>query len=253
MKNLSIKEIKEKVIKKEINLNNLIEIYQFTKKKGIKNLFINELKKEIKNMQLINKYNLMNSFENQYLTKGYKLICGIDEVGRGPLAGPVVSAAVIINPNKKIYGVDDSKKLSYKKREELFKQIINNAIAYNYSFVSNSVIDDINILNATKLSMQEAISNLKIKPDILFIDSESIKSDISQISIVKGDEKSNAIAQASIIAKVIRDRFMIKMHDIYPAYSFNENKGYGTNKHIEAIKKYGLTKIHRKSFLDKYI
>lgn len=193
------------------------------------------------------------AYEREYLKLGYKYICGIDEVGRGCLFGPVTAAAVIMPLNLKgnkdiINGIEDSKKLTAKKREELYKKIIEKSISYSIYSISEKTIDEINILNATKLAMINAVKNLKIKPDILFIDALKIDIDIKQISIIKGDLKSYSIGCASILAKVYRDEIMNNLPEEYQKYKISKNKGYGTKEHLEAIKKYGPSNMHRFSF-----
>ena len=178
------------------------------------------------------------------------LICGVDEAGRGPLCGPVSAAAVIMPKNIFIEGVADSKKLSEKKRELLYPLIINTALAYSVVFIDNNVIDEINILNASLLAMETAINNLKLKPDYALIDGNQNRGiTIPNKTVVKGDSKSYSIACASIIAKVERDRFMLEIDEKYPEYGFKKHKGYGTRAHYEAIEKYGILEIHRKTFL----
>ena len=193
------------------------------------------------------------AYEREYLKLGYKYICGIDEVGRGCLFGPVTAAAVIMplsleNNKDIINGIEDSKKLTAKKREELSKKIIEKSISYSIYSISEKTIDEINILNATKLAMINAVKNLKIKPDILFIDALNIDIDIKQISIIKGDLKSYSIGCASILAKVCRDEIMNNLPEEYQKYKISKNKGYGTKEHLEAIKKYGPSNMHRFSF-----
>ena len=198
--------------------------------------------------------NNMLEIENMLYDKGYNYICGVDEAGRGPLCGPVVAAAVILKKDDKIEGVNDSKKLSEKKREKLYDEIIKKAIAVGVGVSDVEVIEDINILNATKKAMCEAISNLKIKPEYALIDgNQGIDIDIAYDTVVKGDLKSESIAAASIIAKVTRDRLLREYDEQYPEYGFAKHKGYGTKAHIEAIKKYGLTPIHRPSFCSKFV
>lgn len=195
-------------------------------------------------------------YEREYLKSGYKYICGIDEVGRGCLFGPVTAAAVIMplcfgideNIENIIEGIEDSKKLKPQKREELSKKIIETSIAYSIYSVSEKIIDEINILNATKLAMIKSIENLKIKPDILFIDALKLDINIKQISIIKGDLKSYSIGCASILAKVSRDEMMNNMPEKYQKYKIYKNKGYGTKEHIEAIEKYGPSDKHRFTF-----
>ena len=198
--------------------------------------------------------NNMLEIENMLYDKGYNYICGVDEAGRGPLCGPVVAAAVILKKDDKIEGVNDSKKLSEKKREKLYDEIIKKAIAVGVGVSDVEVIEDINILNATKKAMCEAISNLKIKPEYVLIDgNQPIDISIPFDTVVKGDLKSESIAAASIIAKVTRDRLLREYDKQYPEYGFAKHKGYGTKAHIEAIKKYGLTPIHRQSFCIKFV
>lgn len=197
----------------------------------------------------------LSKFEKEYFEKGYEYIAGIDEAGRGPLAGPVVAGAVILPKGCLIEGVNDSKKLSEKKREKLYDDIIQNAIAWGVGIVDNNVIDEINILEATRLAMHKAIENLQVKPDFIFIDAEKkVDTDnIPYLPIIKGDALSISIASASIIAKVTRDRMMRDFDKVYPEYGFEKHKGYGTKMHVEAIKEHGLTPIHRKSFTKKMV
>lgn len=190
----------------------------------------------------------MKEFENELYNNGINFIAGIDEVGRGPLVGPVVTAAVILPKDFYDERINDSKKLTEKKRELLYDVIMENALSVGVGMSSPEVIDEINILNATKKAMVEAINNLSIKPEHLLIDAVKLDIDIPQTSIIKGDAKSQSIASASIIAKVTRDRMMIELDKKYPMYDFKHNKGYGTKKHIEALYKYGPLKEHRKSF-----
>ena len=194
----------------------------------------------------------MKECENKY--EDYSFICGIDEVGRGPLAGPVVAGAVILPKDCNILYLNDSKQLSEKKREELYEVIMEKAISTGLGFVSPQRIDEINILQATYEAMREAIGKLDPKPDLLLNDAVTIpKVSIRQIPIIKGDAKSISIAAASIIANVTRDRLMVKYDEVYPEYGFASNKGYGANMHIEALKKYGPTPIHRKSFIKNIV
>lgn len=190
----------------------------------------------------------MKEFETELYNNGINFIAGIDEVGRGPLVGPVVTAAVILPKDFYDERINDSKKLTEKKRELLYDVIMENAISVGIGISSENVIDEINILNATKRAMLEAVNNLSVKPEHLLIDAVKLNTDIPQTSIIKGDAKSESIAAASIIAKVTRDRMMIELDKIHPEYDFKHNKGYGTKKHIEAIRKYGIIKEHRKTF-----
>lgn len=188
--------------------------------------------------------------ENELYLAGYNFIGGADEVGRGPLAGPVVCAAVILPKNSNIIGIDDSKKLSAKKREELYDKIIADAISYSIEYVFEDEIDDINILNATKKCMSKAINNLSVKPDIMLIDAlTGLDIKCESRAIVHGDAISYCIGAASILAKVSRDRFMDALDEKYPVYGFKQNKGYGTKQHIDALYKYGPSEVHRKAFL----
>lgn len=191
-------------------------------------------------------------FEKEALAKGYKSVCGVDEAGRGPLAGPVCAAAVILPEGVIIDGVNDSKKLSEKKRESLFDVIREQALSYSIAYATVDEIEEINILNATMLAMRRAINGLDIKADYAMIDGNKIPPlDIDAECIVKGDAKSMSIACASILAKVSRDRLLYKYAEEYPMYGFDKHKGYGTKVHREAILKYGPCPYHRKSFLKK--
>lgn len=191
-------------------------------------------------------------FEKEALAKGYKAVCGVDEAGRGPLAGPVCAAAVILPEGVIIDGVNDSKKLSEKKRESLFDVIREQALSYSIAYATVDEIEEINILNATMLAMRRAIDGLDIKADYAMIDGNKIPPiDIDAECIVKGDAKSMSIACASILAKVSRDRLLYKYAEEYPMYGFDKHKGYGTKVHREAILKYGPCPYHRKSFLKK--
>lgn len=194
----------------------------------------------------------MFSFEREYADR--QSICGIDEVGRGPFAGPVVAAAVILPKDCDILYLNDSKKLSEKKRELLYDEIYEKAVAIGIGMSSEKVIDEINILQATYKAMQQAISKLSVKPDLLLNDAVTIPEvDIEQVPIIKGDAKSASIAAASIVAKVTRDRMMKEYDAVYPGYDFAKNKGYGTAKHVAALKTFGPTPIHRRSFISNFI
>lgn len=192
----------------------------------------------------------MLSFERELWENGTEFVAGVDEVGRGPLAGPVVTAAVILPKDFKLLGVDDSKKLSPKKRDELFDQIKEAAICWAIGRREPGDIDEINILEATKLAMLDAINGLSVKPGHVLIDAVKLKTlEIPQTSIIKGDAKSASIAAASILAKVTRDREMTEMAKLYPGYAFESNKGYGTKAHYEGLAALGPCPIHRKTFL----
>lgn len=191
---------------------------------------------------------LMHEFENKY--SDYQLICGIDEAGRGPLAGPVVAGACILPKDAEILYLNDSKKLSEKKREELFDEIKEKAVSWAVGIIDNQIIDEINILQATYEAMRSAVSRLSIEPDLLLVDAVTIpETNIKQVGIIKGDAKSVSIAAASILAKVTRDHLMIEYDAVYPQYGFAKHKGYGTAQHIAAIREYGLTPLHRRSFM----
>ena len=187
-------------------------------------------------------------YEKKYISEGYSLIAGVDEVGRGPLVGPVVAACVILPNDYKLEGLTDSKKLSEKKREYFDEIIKRDAISYGIGVVDNKTIDEINIYEATKLAMKKAIDNLNVRPDIVLTDAMKLDIDYKVIPIIKGDLKSQTISAASIIAKVYRDNLLKDLDKKYPYYNFKNNKGYPTKDHIEAIKKYGIIKEHRLSY-----
>ena len=205
--------------------------------------------------QEIERLNNLKEFENKLYQSGTKLIAGIDEAGRGPLAGPVVVGLVIMKPDSFIEGINDSKKVLEKKREILYEKIIEEAVDWSVGIVDQKEIDEINILNATKKALKKAIMDLNVKPERIVVDAlENIDTcGIPYTSIIKGDAKIYSISAASIIAKVTRDRIMKEYDEVYPEYGFSGHKGYGTAKHIEAIKQYGLCPIHRKSFTKKII
>ncbi len=200
----------------------------------------------------------MSRIERELYQKGNErgavhCIAGVDEVGRGPLAGPVVAAAVILPDGFDILGVNDSKKLSEKRREELYDEILKNAVAWNIGLRDHAAIDRINILEATKEAMEDAVTGLATRPDHILIDALTLPSvEIPQTGLIKGDSESVSIAAASIVAKVTRDRMMVKYHETYPGYAFDRNKGYGTKAHYEGLDQLGVCEIHRRSFLAKY-
>ena len=198
---------------------------------------------------------VLKQHEDELRKKGFKTICGIDEAGRGPLAGPVVVASVIMPEDSMIEGVNDSKKISEKKREKLYDQIIEEAIGYSISIIGQEEIDEINILNATKKGLTDSLKELKVKPDLIIVDALAHIDTlgIPYESIIKGDAKCYSISAASILAKVTRDRIMREWATIYPQYGFEQHKGYGTAKHISAIKEYGACPIHRKTFIKHFI
>lgn len=228
-----------------------ISIYEKDIRPGVKTLVQKAQKRWEAYEKELSRTNAMKKYEREYASFSY--LCGIDEVGRGPLAGPVVAGAVILPKDCDILYLNDSKQLSEKKREELYDVIMEKALATGLGLVSPERIDEINILQATYEAMRQAIDNLKYKPDLLLNDAVTIPGvSIKQVPIIKGDAQSISIAAASIIAKVTRDRLMVEYDQVYPEYGFASNKGYGAKAHIEAIKKYGPTPIHRRSFIGNF-
>lgn len=196
----------------------------------------------------------LSIYEQQYRENGFVKIGGIDEVGRGPLAGPVIAACVILPDDFLLCGINDSKKIPKKKHEAFYRYITGHCIDHAAGIVEPDVIDSVNILNATKIAMQKAYEAIKTKPDVLFIDHLALEAiPICQLSLTKGDSLSVSIAAASLIAKYIRDKLMKEYAMLYPEYGFDKNAGYGTKDHIDAIRKYGICEIHRKSFVKKFI
>lgn len=233
-------------------LPDFIAEYEPDDRDGVQKLVISAKKKVETHEKEIARSYKMFEFERKYAESNY--ICGIDEVGRGPLAGPVVAAAVILPKNCDILYLNDSKQLSEKKREELFEVIMEKAVAIGIGMADEKVIDEINILNADYEAMKQAIAKLSVKPDILLNDAVTIPDvDIPQVPIIKGDTLSGSIAAASIIAKVTRDRLMVEYDSIYPGYEFAKNKGYGSQSHIETLKKLGPCPIHRKTFIKNFV
>ena len=221
-------------------------------REGVKKLIVRARKRLEDYEKELLRTEQMKQYEKEY--GEYSYICGIDEVGRGPLAGPVVAAAVILPKDCNILYINDSKQLSEAKREELYEQIMEQAISVGIGIVSEERIDEINILQATYEAMREAISKLSVSPDILLNDAVTIPEvAIKQVPIIKGDAKSASIAAASIIAKVTRDRLMVQYEEVLPGYDFASNKGYGSAAHIQAIKEIGITPIHRQSFIKNFI
>ena len=194
----------------------------------------------------------MLRYERQLADEGYKYIAGVDEAGRGPLAGPVVVAAVVMPLDKLIEGVDDSKKLSAKKREALYELIMQSALSVKVSVISHEIIDEINILNATKRGMLECINGLE-HADVALIDAVKLQAQIPTLPIIHGDALSYSIAAASIVAKVTRDKLMLEYDKLYPQYNFGKHKGYGTAEHIKMLKEYGPCTIHRRSFIKNFV
>lgn len=248
----SAKEIKEQFqTAGEQELMELVKQYGEDERAGIQKLVEGAGKKLLALQKERCRIEVLSQYERQY--EKYAYICGIDEVGRGPLAGPVVAGAVILPKNCDILYINDSKKLTEKKREELYGIIMEKAVACAVGYATPERIDEINILQATYEAMRDAIAHLKYTPDILLNDAVTIPGvNIRQVPIIKGDAKSISIGAASIIAKVTRDRLMVEYDKVFPEYDFAGNKGYGSAAHIEALKKYGPTPIHRRSFIKNF-
>lgn len=233
-------------------LVSFIKEYAEDERSGVQALIVQAKKRREKLEKEIRRIENLKKYEREYA--GYQFICGIDEVGRGPLAGPVVAGAVILPKDCHILYINDSKKLSEKKREELYDIIMEQAVAVGIGMVGPGRIDEINILQATYEAMREAIGKLDPQPDLLLNDAVTIPQvSIRQVPIIKGDAKSISIGAASIVAKVTRDRLMVEYDKVMPEYGFASNKGYGSAAHIEALKKYGPTPIHRKSFIHSFV
>lgn len=252
---LRIKDIEESI--KELDIELALErLYSLRGEYGtsLERLIEKYIKKKAAYQKERERFESMCQYENQAYNEGVELIAGIDEAGRGPLAGPVVAAAVILPRGLVIEGLNDSKKLTPAQRDRLYDIITEKAIAYSVGIADEKCIDEINILNAAKKAMLEAVSNLGVRPGLLLIDAVRLENvDIPQIPVIKGDSKSVSIAAASIIAKVTRDRLICEYDKIYPQYGFAKHKGYGTGEHIEAIKKYGICPIHRISFTKNFV
>lgn len=224
-------------------------------RKGVQTALKQWFKQREAQQVLVERSKQMNRYEEQAIAQGYQFIAGIDEVGRGPLAGPVVAAAVILDQNRPILGLDDSKKLSLAKRTALYGEIKEKAIAIGIGIVEAAEIDRYNILQATKMAMNQAVNKLQVPADFLLIDAVPLQNGLPSEVIIKGDMNSNSIAAASIIAKVYRDNLMEKYDKLYPNYGFSKNAGYGTKEHLQALETQGVTPIHRKSFspVNKFI
>lgn len=250
---LTIKEIGNQFKTDDIDaLKSLIDEYSSDEREGVQK-FINQAKKKLVDFEKeVLRTEKLKEFEKKYESLGY--VCGIDEVGRGPLAGPVVAGAVILPKDCDILYLNDSKQLTAKKREELYDIIMEKAVSVGLGFVGPERIDEVNILNATYEAMRDAVSKLSVTPNVLLNDAVTIPGlSMKQVPIIKGDAKSVSIAAASIVAKVTRDRLMVEYDSIYPEYNFKSNKGYGSADHIAALKKYGKTPIHRNSFIGNFI
>ncbi|MCR5584362.1 MAG: ribonuclease HII [Lachnospiraceae bacterium] len=251
MESISDIKLKAKSLSPE-DTDSFLAAYKNDERAGVVKILEDCRKKKDKYLKELERIDNMLIYENKYYD--YASICGIDEVGRGPLAGPVVAGAVILPKGCKILYVNDSKKLTAKQREELSEEIMEKAVAYGIGVVSPERIDEINILQATYEAMRQAVSKLDPRPDLLLNDAVIIPGlDQKQVKIIKGDAKSLSIASASIIAKVTRDRYMEFVSDKYPEYDFASNKGYGSAAHIEALKKYGPCEIHRRSFIGNFV
>ena len=247
MKRISeIKEEFKKLLPEELEEHT--GFYREVERQGVQSFLKTQEKKLEQYREELARLETISRYEKEY--DGYGYVCGIDEVGRGPLAGPVVAGAVILPKDCRILYINDSKKLSAKKREELFDEIQKQAVAIGIGLVPHDRIDEINILQATYEAMRMAIANLKVKPGVLLNDAVTIPGvDIPQVPIIKGDAKSISIGAASIMAKVYRDRMMIEYDKMYPGYGFASNKGYGSKEHMEALQKIGPSPIHRQSFI----
>ncbi len=248
MKIKSIPEIEETLKTKRGVTDSLIRELEQDERKGVQALLMKWKKQQEQEKSLKEKYSEMTRFERMYRSQGFHMIAGVDEVGRGPLAGPVVTAAVILPEDFYLPGIDDSKKLTEKKRLEFDAIIREQALAISVALIHAQEIDEINIYEATKKAMKTAIASLDPAPDFLLIDAMKLETPFPSESIVKGDAKSVSIAAASIVAKVARDDWMKQLAHTYPAYGFDHNAGYGTKEHIEAIHAHGITPYHRKSF-----
>ena len=229
-----------------------IALYQEDERKGVQNFLLSQQKKVDKYYQEIERIENLCQYEKEY--SQYDFICGIDEVGRGPLAGPVVAGAVVLPKGSRILYINDSKKLTAAKRDELYDVIMEKAVSVGIGMASHERIDEINILQATYEAMRQAIKKLDPAPDLTLNDAVTIPGvDIKQVPIIKGDAKSISIGAASIVAKVTRDRMMVEYDNIYPGYGFASNKGYGSAEHIKALKEIGPSPIHRASFIHNFI
>ena len=243
---MTIKEVKELLSSNDVTEAQLAELEKDSRV-GVQKLIVSYRKKQAKLLAKKEAFLERFSYEKQFWQKG-ELVAGVDEVGRGPLAGPVVTAAVIIDHNFDLLEVNDSKKLSPEKRLQLYPKILSEAVSVGIGVKSAAVIDQINIYEADRQAMAQAVKALDVKPDALLVDAMNVPIDIPQIELIKGDSKTNSIAAASIVAKVFRDKLMDDYDKIYPQYGFPRNAGYGTKEHVEALKKYGPTPIHRKTF-----
>ncbi|WP_265457057.1 ribonuclease HII [Enterococcus sp. HY326] len=244
----SIAEIKKQLAEISDVKDSRIQLWQNDSRKGVQTALNQWQNRLAKKAQLIENYQKMQEFEKLAYLKGYKYIAGIDEVGRGPLAGPVVSAAVILKSDANLVGINDSKQLSQQKRAALLLEIKKQAVAIGVGIIEAEVIDQVNIYEATKLAMQAAIDQLEPQPDFLLIDAMKLANNLPQENLIKGDARSISIAAASIVAKETRDQMMQEFAEVYPGYGFEKNAGYGTKEHLAGLEKFGITAIHRRSF-----
>lgn len=251
----AISKIKEKLESLEVmDIPQAVAEFMADQRKGVIKLVTSAQKRYENYLNELKRLEEISAYEKECYLNGCIYVAGIDEVGRGPLAGPVVTAVVILKQGAKIEGINDSKKLSEAKREELYDIIVKEAVDYSIGIVSPAEIDEINILQATYKAMQQCIDRLKVKPDFILVDAVTIPNiEIKQKGIIKGDAKSISIGAASIVAKVTRDRMMKDYAEIFSGYDFEQNKGYGSPKHIEAIKKIGICPIHRRSFVKNFM
>ncbi|MFS0865123.1 ribonuclease HII [Fredinandcohnia sp. 179-A 10B2 NHS] len=248
MAQLTIKQIEEILSTIKNPNDEFIKICQLDERKGVQVLLQRWQNKRAEERALEQQFLEMKQYEEELYKQGIKLIAGVDEVGRGPLAGPVVAAAVILPEDFYLPGLNDSKKLTEAKKEEFFNQITNQAVSIGIGIIPAKTIDEVNIYEATKQAMKMAVHKLSPRPNHLLVDAMNIPIDIPQTSIIKGDAKSISIAASSVIAKVTRDRLMVRLGMEYPEYGFGKNMGYGTAFHLEAINEHGITSEHRKSF-----
>ncbi|MGG4488912.1 ribonuclease HII [Metabacillus idriensis] len=248
MKKQSTEQIKQKLIQVQHSDDPFLLECRKDERKSVQALVNKWMRKFELGKKEMQMFEDMMTFERQARDKGYKYICGIDEVGRGPLAGPVVAAAVILPEEFYLPGLTDSKKLSAEKRELFFETILSEAVAYGVGMISPAQIDELNIYQAAKAAMLKAVDELAVSPEYMLIDAMELALPIPQESLIKGDARSVSIAAASVVAKVTRDRIMKKLAETFPQYGFDQNMGYGTKQHLEALNKHGITEYHRKSF-----
>jgi ribonuclease HII len=239
----------ENIIKKiQSEEDELFQAFLKDERKGIQKIISKWYNERAQQKALQDEFNRMSSFENELRNQGFELIAGIDEVGRGPLAGPVVAAAVVLPPDFRLLGINDSKKLSERQREAFYDYIIENAVAWGSGIISSQEIDELNIYQASKKAMVTALNTLDVKPDHLLIDAMELGSPYPETPLIKGDARSISIAAASIVAKVTRDRMMEEYSHVYRGYGLEKNMGYGTKEHLDGLNERGPTPIHRKSF-----